>query len=112
MAGRFTIPQGALYPAIWAILKDGVGNPVNLTGASVRFRLADLRYKTVVDGPAQIPSPVSGMVTYQWTDGDTDVYGDFLGEWIVTFADDTVQKYPKDEFNKVVIRRSLAPIPE
>jgi hypothetical protein len=62
----------------------------NLTGAlSVVFvfRLKTAAKSTAVSAAAIIVNPESGELRYTWQAGDTDVPGQYLGEFVVTFPE-------------------------
>lgn len=98
---------GDLLPIITATLLDRNGDPVDLTGASVTFRMRDHAsgYTAVNDAVAMIDGdPTDGQVSYVWVAGDTDRHGEYLAEWIVTI-DSKQQTVPNDGWVTVVIKR-------
>lgn len=95
----FTIKKDDLEPALNATLVavDG-GAALDLTTASgVTFRMWKQRatggaYK--VNRAASIVSAIAGTVRVNWQAGDTDEVGDFLGEFVVTWAGGRPQTIP------------------
>lgn len=105
----FYIKQGDTRPTLTRQLLDEDGEPVDVTGATVRFTLEDPsgavvvteQLCTVLDGP-------TGEVAYEWQPGDTDRDGAHLGEFEVTYADGGVQTFPNPKQLTIEIGRQLA----
>lgn len=78
------------------VLRDANGNPVNLTGASVKLVAVPLKGgDPKIDDPAALEGPpVDGGVRYSPAAGDTDTPGDFLGTWVVTYSGGDIQSFP------------------
>lgn len=99
--------QDDTAPAISEQLQDGLGAPVNLTGATVRFigRLKGAATVTI-DQPATIVgSPTNGTVSYTPQAADTDTIGDLLVEWKVTFSGGAIERFPNSDWQKVRVRQ-------
>ena len=88
---------------------DAAGNPIDITSATVTFRMwhsgassAKVNAAaTVVDGP-------NGKASYTWAAGDTDTAGDWLADWnIVITAGVNVLTVPTDGWNHVLITSSV-----
>ena len=63
------------------------GSPVDLTGATVRFKMREVGSDTlVVDQPATIVDAASGHVRYDWAAADVDTAMLALVWWEVTFS--------------------------
>lgn len=95
--------------ALQATLQDADGVAVNLTGATVKFkmRLASSRV-TKVDASATIVTAASGIVKYTWQTGDTDTAGNYEGEFEVTYTDNTIQTFPNDSYIKIQIKEDVS----
>jgi hypothetical protein len=79
-----TFYVGNRNPAITETITIG-GAPVNLTGASVQFRMRPLGSSTLkVDQPATITSATQGQVQYNWAVADVDTEAIYLCWWVVT----------------------------
>lgn len=105
----FVLKAGDTGPAISAVLTDGDGAVVPLTGASARFHLKPITgAPAVVDQVAEIVDAAAGSVRYAWRAGDTDLAASYAAEWEVTFADGTVETFPNDRYLTVVIAERLA----
>lgn len=86
----FTIKQGDTKPTLSMTLYEGTA-AVDLSGViSMNLVLTTRLDETVavLVAAATVDSdPTSGRVSYLWQVGDTDVPGEYLGEWHCVFAD-------------------------
>lgn len=92
-----TIKQGDTGPSIKAILKGFDGIAQDLTGAQVRFNLvnaANSKDVRIDHGVVDITTAVNGEVEYVWEAGDTDIAGEYYGEFEATLADNTILTFP------------------
>ena len=95
-------------PAISATLKDASGAAVNLTGATVRFKLRSRGASAAkVDAAATITNAAGGQVRYAWAAGDLDTAGLFDAEFEVTFGDGTTETFPNDRHLVVQVTEDL-----
>lgn len=116
----FVLKANDSRPDLLATLEDASG-PVNLTGATVQFRLASTL--ETVDGcgdatyvknavlwtkNATITNPTTGAVSFAWSAADTGTPGYYLGEFLATFAGGQKQSFPTSGFIPVVINASLS----
>lgn len=93
----FTIKTGDTLPALSAILKVANVPITDLASAtSVKLVLAKRSAPDVFVfvGNATIIDASAGKVAYGWQAGDTDVAGDYLGEWHVTYSGGGKRKIP------------------
>ena len=91
----FWIKKGDTSPVITGQLLDGDLRPVNITGATVRFRAKDRTTgASVIDAAATVTDATTGQVRYAWQAADTAAQREMLAEWVVTFADSTIQSWP------------------
>lgn len=99
---------GDTAPAVRATLLDADNEPVNLTGATVRFIMATKATPRVVavDDAAELGDG-PGKVVYQWVEGDTDTAGAYDVEFEVTFTDSTVQTFPTEGYLDCTIEDDL-----
>jgi hypothetical protein len=101
----FQLKEGDTSPAIKFQLLGSDGSGVNITGAEVRFIMAD-GSTTVVDddttGNVKITDAATGKVRYDWQQGDTSDSGIYEAEWEVTYTDGTVETFPNSE--NIIIR--------
>lgn len=106
---RFTIKQNDTSPAIRAILQDNEGNPIDITGADVRFHMADYRDKEVsINEPATIEDHINGVVSYDWAYEDTMNAGNFKGEFQVSFANGDIETFPNSGYINIKIVAEIA----
>jgi hypothetical protein len=108
MPDYFSIKRGDTSPSIRATLKDAAGQPIPLTGASVRFHMrAKGAADVTVDAAAAIVDP-DGEVRYDWEPGDTASAGWHEAEWEVTYADGAVETFPNRGSTPILIDPDLA----
>lgn len=98
----FHIKRGDVLPALVADLKDAFGQPVNLAGSSVMFRMASTTGDLIISRAAAIDVDVPGRVRYFWLSGDTDLVGDYNSDFVVT-KDGSTQSFPTSQFTKVQV---------
>lgn len=101
------IKRNDTAPAFLATLRDGAGAAVDLTGATARFVMRDSEGATKVSAAATITAPAAGRVQYSWVAGDTDTVGTYAAEVEITFADATVQTFPSQGYQAVVVWEDL-----
>lgn len=101
----FTIRRGDLLPVIVATLSDEeTGVAVNLTGATVRFRMkAYGDDPPKINAPAIISNAVNGVVRYEWAGTDTDTVGGYIAEWQITWPGAKTQTFPSDGYLSIEI---------
>lgn len=105
----FNIKQGDTSPDLVSTLKGADGVAVDLTGADVRFIMTP-RGETdpTIDGVADIDAdPETGIVSYQWAEGDTEAAGLYDAEFEVTFVDYSVQTFPNSGYLRIQVLRQL-----
>jgi hypothetical protein len=100
----FWIKRGDTRPSIQATITDASGNPQNLNAAtSITFKMVDLDGNVILNKAAAFVDKPNGLIAYNWAVGDTNQSGDFLTEWMITWADATTQKFPSSGYNRVTI---------
>lgn len=104
----FHLKAGDLLPSITAALRDASNNPVNLTGATVTFRMRRRNATTnVVEAAASVVSAVNGTVRYDWQAGETDDHGLYEAEFVADLPSGR-ETFPNDRFISVKIHTTLA----
>lgn len=104
----FYIKRNDTAPPFRAILKDGDGDIVNVTGATVRFHMNKRDGTAVVNAAATINSATAGDVEYNWDAADTALAGIYNAEFEVTYANTTVETFPNKGYEEVRVTEDLA----
>lgn len=99
MATFYYNKQGDTAPAVQDTLLDKAGAVVNLTGATAKFHAVDrLANAVVASGGVTNWSgaalDATGQVQYQQVSGDVANAGDLFVEWMVTFSDGRIERWP------------------
>lgn len=110
MANIFYLKKGDTYPNIETVLSDENG-PVNLTGASVLFRMSQPSSgNLMVEKAATVVTQAGddiGRCYAEFAPEDTAELGTYRVEWKVTFSNGKVATFPRGEgvlFNQVIIQ--------
>lgn len=108
MESVFYLNTGDVAPAYESQVVDAYGIAVNLTGASVIFKLREAKQDTVVvSASAVVTSASTGMIKYSWSSLDTRTPGYYKARfevWSLSGGLFTVPRLP-DEDAFVVIRK-------
>ncbi len=105
----FNIKQNDTSPAIQYAL-----TPVSvvLTGATVVFNMKARGSNTVPVISRAAASIVTATgtptVKYDWQEGDTALFGNYVAEFEVTYLDGTVETFPNDSWIDVSIYPDIA----
>lgn len=101
--------QGDSAPAIAEQLLDGLGAPVVLTGATVKFMMwAPGETAVKVNAAATITDAALGKVSFTPSAAQTDTPGDYLVEWQVTFGGGAIETFPNSDWQKVRVKDDIA----
>lgn len=104
----FYIKQGDTSPNLNAVLKDGNGQVIDLTGATITFRMSPINSETLtVNKLASIASAQDGSVTYGWQSSDTSAVGSYYAEFEVLAANGTVETFPNKGYVRIEITDDL-----
>lgn len=97
----FLLKKGDTASSIYSTLENSGGTAIDLTGASVLWKLSPLAGGTLtVAGTATIiqsGSTAVGQVQYPWATAIATA-GRYLGEWEVTYLGGAVQTFPNDGY--------------
>lgn len=94
------IKEGDLYPPVETVLRDGNGDPVDLTGATVTFSMTAYGESVrKVDGAAVTGDTggaldATGVVEWHPTADDVDTLGTFKATWRVAYPSGKPQTFP------------------
>ncbi len=109
MSLTHTIKQGDTLPVITATLTGADGNPIDLTGASVKFNMRRRSTPVIDHGTCTIVGAATdGVVSYAWTAEDTANDGEYRAEFEITFGDNSILTVPNDSDITVTIVEQVA----
>ena len=106
----FRSGTGTTTVSVKETLKDGDGNVINLTDASVRFHMRAIdATSSTVDADGSVVSPATGgVVQYAWASGDTATTGMDSAEFEVTYGDGSIETFPNYDYIRVEIIDDIA----
>lgn len=102
--------QGDRLPALRIKLLDANGAAIDVTNATVTFRMRDTRTKVlkVASGACTKPNGgADGEVQYAWGATDTDTVASYEGEFACSFPGPLVQTVPTNGYVIVQVVDSL-----
>ena len=83
-----------LSPPLQATLQNSDGSAFNLTGATSVVFVMSQDGAQLFSKPAVITNAVNGVVTYNWSSGDTAYSGTCTAIFLVTIGESTLQTFP------------------
>lgn len=105
----FYIKQNDTAPILLVSLKDGNDAAVDLTGATVTFKMRPVAQTTVkTDAAAIIHNADGGQVRYEWVAADTNTVGSYEAEFQVTFVDGKIETFPNSDFIRITITDDIS----
>lgn len=106
MGETFSLAAGDTAPRIQAVLRDGAGDGVDLTGVNVRFQMRQPRGGgEIIDASASVIDNEAGVARYNWDESDTKELGRYRAEFVATYPDGTVETFPNVGAHDIVITR-------
>lgn len=94
----FYIKQGDTQPQIKAEFVDGTDDPIDLSGATVHFKMRAVGEDSLtVEEEATIQEDSTGVVTYRWKESDTSSVGYYDAEFEVDYSGATGPDFEPDE---------------
>ena len=103
---QFEIMEDDTDPAVEGIVKDGFDSPVNLTGATVTFkmRLAPAGAVKIAAGTmGAVGDATLGRQKYSWAASDTDTPGTYEAQVKVVFANGNIRTFPPSGYVTVEV---------
>jgi len=109
MAADFVITSGDTAPRFEEELSYSNNEPVNLTGATVKFimRAQTASEPKRLTGTVTISEPTKGKLYFTPSTADTAEAGNFMANWHVTFAGGEVQSFPSSGYLWVEVQQNL-----
>jgi hypothetical protein len=101
----FHIKKGDRLPKLRMLLTDSTGTIIDLTNATVKFRMR-LAGASTLKVNSTATNVGSGIVEYPWAAIDTDTPGTYSAEWELTYSGG-VQTVPTAGFVTVVVEQNL-----
>jgi hypothetical protein len=101
-------------PYVDATILDELGDPIDLTGASATFVMANSQGEMVFEKTAVVHPDQAGHrgeLTYEWEPEDTAWVGTYRGEFETTFTDGSIQTFPTRGHIWVKIHSDLEAVP-
>lgn len=111
MAADFYIKRRDTAPSVTGQLTDAAGDPVNLAGAAVRFKMGPKPPNKggVLNAEAVIVAEATGDVRYDWAEGDlVGIDGDFFAEFEAVLSGGGRVTFPNDGYLLIHIERDLS----
>jgi hypothetical protein len=107
MTNIFTLKTGDTSPSLLYALLPAT---IDLTGATVRFSLRNRDTGAVIvnRAAALVVTATPPVVRYDWQPGNTDVAGNFDGEFEVTYAGGAIETFPNRGFIDIRITAAIA----
>lgn len=96
-----TFKRGDTRHAIRALLKNNQGNPVDLSEATVFFKMKHYLLEKTVE--KSVYPDAEGFLNVVFQDGETDVPGKYNAEFTITYADDRVETFPNSGYIEIQI---------
>lgn len=100
-----TYKQNDTAPAYTVQLTDEDSAPVALTlASSVKMLMRMVGTTTAkINAAASILYAATGIIAYPWSASDLNTVGEFEAEVEVTWVDGTVETFPNDGFNTILV---------
>ena len=104
----FNIKQNDTSPTLSVVVADSSGTAINITGASVLFKMRAVNSSSLkVNSSATITNASNGAVSYTFSASDTNTAGLFQGEFQVTFSGGLIETFPNSEYISINVLDDL-----
>jgi hypothetical protein len=97
---------GDTLPVLRQTLRNDAGAALDLTGATVQFRMREPGQALKVNAAAAILDAPNGVVQYTWLSANTDTAGLFDAEWAVSYSSN-VETVPANGYVKLLFTPKL-----
>ena len=105
----FFIKQNDTSPILQADLKDGNNSAVDVTGATIAFKMRPVSSSAAtVNSAAAIIDGSAGSVKYEWQSSDTATAGSYFAEFQVTFSNGKIETFPNGDYIQITILDDIA----
>ena len=105
----FFIKQNDTSPILQANLKDGNNAAVDVSGASIAFKMRPVSSSVAtVNSAAAIIDGPAGSVKYEWQGSDTATAGSYFAEFQVTFSGGKIETFPNGDYIQITILDDIA----
>lgn len=104
----FYIKQNDTSPSLRATLKDGQQQAVDISGSEVKIHVKSAGGTLKVDETMTVVDAASGVVQYDWQEGDTDTPGSYYLEFQVTYSDGSIETFPNSTNEVLYVQSELA----
>lgn len=102
----FSIKKNDTSPSL--IYQLTLGDGQTISGATVRFHMADADGSVIVDAAAAIHSESLAQLRYDWVAPNTATSGAYRAEFEVTFGSGAIETFPNTGYITVKIIDDLA----
>ena len=106
----FYIKQGDLWPSLEANLKQANNEPIPLQSTDkVKFVMTpkNKRSTTTINADVTIVDHATAHVRYTWKDKDTDIAGQFQGEFYIMLDGTIPIRVPNNGYFDIIIDNKL-----
>ena len=105
----FFIKQNDTAPILQADLKDANNTAVDVTGATITFKMRPVSSTTAtINSSATIIDGEAGSVKYEWVSGDTATAGSYFAEFQVVFSGGRIETFPNGDYIQITILDDIA----
>ncbi len=89
-------------------LEYEIDTDTDLAAATIKFKMrARAGGEAVIDAVAVLASVDPDELRYDWAEGDTDIAGNFVGEFEITSASGQVETWPSVGFIEITITAGI-----
>ena len=104
----FNIKQNDTSPTLSVVVADSSGTAINITGASVIFKMRAVNSSSLkVNSSATITNASNGAVSYTFSASETHTAGLFQREFQVTFSGGAIETFPNSEYISINVLDDL-----